>query len=66
MNVDAINNVVISVGHLLTEQHSHINNQQDRSLTENQFNSESTTNITSRKGMSPMNPTPLYNSFFSY
>jgi hypothetical protein len=55
MNVDPMNNHTIQIDHIFAEQHSHIDNQQDEKSKE----------INEMK-KSPMNPTRLYVSFFSF
>ncbi len=60
MNIDPINNHIISDGHISSEQHPHIDNQQGQ----NNINSKEVVNGINRRKKYPMTPTPLYVSLF--
>jgi hypothetical protein len=52
------------VDHISSEHHPHEDNQQDDNSTQNKIKSEQVINKIKKK--SPMTPTPLYISFFSF
>jgi GTP-dependent phosphoenolpyruvate carboxykinase len=60
-----INNNIIPIDQISSEQHIHIDNQQDQNSTQNDTNSKEIGNEIKQMKKSPMTPTPLYVPFFS-
>jgi GTP-dependent phosphoenolpyruvate carboxykinase len=54
------------IDQITSEQHLHIDNQQDQNSTLNYFKSKQIINKTKKIKKSPMNPTLLYVYFFSF
>jgi hypothetical protein len=67
MNENFMNNGSTSVedADALTEQHPQVDNHQDENSTQNQSNSPKLINNINKPKKRPLNPTPLYISFFS-
>lgn len=66
MNTNTMNNNIVSIDQIFSEQHLHIDNQQDQNLTQNETKSEEVINGINEMKKSPMTPTRLYVSFFSF
>ncbi len=65
MNEDSMNNDTIQIDQISSEQHLHVDNQQDKNSTQNDIKSNEVVNGISKRKKTPMTPTPLYVSFFS-
>jgi hypothetical protein len=63
MNLDTMNNHIDQIS---SEQHLHIDNQQDQNSTQNDTKSKEIGSGIKQRKESPMNPTPLYVSFLSF
>jgi hypothetical protein len=66
MNVDRMNNGIISVDHRSSEQHPYVGNQTGGNSTQNKTNSKEVVNVINNRKKSSMIPTPLYVSFFFF
>jgi hypothetical protein len=65
MNEDSMNNEIIPIYHISSEQHLHVHNQINENSTQNYIKLETDSGINEMKKY-PMNPTPLYVSFFYF
>ncbi len=63
MNLDTMNNHIDQIS---SEQHLHIDNQQDQNSTQNYTKLKEIGSGIKLRKKSPMNPTPLYVSFLSF
>ena len=66
MDEHPMNNEIISIDQISSEQNLHIDNQQDQNATQNDTKSKEIGSGIQQRKQSPMNPTPLYVSFFSF
>jgi hypothetical protein len=66
MNTDAMHNDAIPIDQISSEQHSHIDNQQDQNSAQNDTKPRKIVSDIKQTKTTPMNPTPLYASFFSF
>ncbi len=60
-----MNNEIHSIDQISSEQHLHIDNQQDQNSTQNDTKTTEMGSGIKQRKKSPMNPTPLY-IFFSF
>ncbi len=61
-----MNNNIVPIDQISSEQHLHIDNQQDQNSTQNDTKSKEIGSGIKQAKKSPMNPTPLYVSFLSF
>jgi hypothetical protein len=66
MNVDSTNNNTIQIDQISSEQNPHVNNQQGENSTQNHIKSKEVVNGINKIKKTPMTPTRLYVSFFSF
>jgi hypothetical protein len=66
MDEHPMNNEIIPIDQISSEQNLHIDNQQDQNSTQNDTKSKEIGSGIQQAKQSPMNPTPLYVSFFSF
>jgi hypothetical protein len=66
MNVNPMNNDIIPVDYISSEQNPHVDNQQGENSTRNYIKSQEFVNRKETMKKTPMTPTPLYFSFFSF
>jgi hypothetical protein len=66
MNANTMNNNIIPIDQISSEQHLHIDNQQDHNSTKYDTKSKEVINRINEMKKSPMASTPLYVSFFSF
>ncbi len=65
MNENTINNNIITIDQLSSQQYSHVDNHQGENSTQDDTKSKEVDNEIKKINKSPMNPTPLYVYFFS-
>jgi hypothetical protein len=66
MNANTMNNNIIPIDQISSEQHLHIDNQQDQNSTKYDTKSKEVINRINEMKKSPMASTLLYVSFFSF
>jgi hypothetical protein len=66
MNVDSTNNNTIQIDQISSEQNPHVDNQQGENSTQNHIKSKEVVNGINKIKKTPMTPTRLYVSFFSF
>jgi hypothetical protein len=66
MNLDPMNNDTIQIDQISSEQHHHIDNQQNENSTQNDTKSKEVGNGIKKMKKSPTTSTSLYVSFFYF
>jgi GTP-dependent phosphoenolpyruvate carboxykinase len=64
MNEDSMNNQIIPIDQISSQQHLHVDNQKNQNSTQNYIKLKEVNSEIKQMKKSPMNPTPLYVSFF--
>ncbi len=66
MNEDSMNNGIIPINHISSEQHLHVDNQKNENLTQNDTQSKEIGSGINEMKESSMAPTRLYVPFLSF
>ncbi len=64
--MNPMNNEIVTIDQISSEQNHHVDNQQDENSAQNDIKSQEVVNTIKTKKKTPMTPTPLYFSLFSF